>query len=105
MADTELRPDATDLRGQWIKPDGEVVGDTTCERVKELIRSGILKQVAGGGWETLCRDPRDGRLWELTFPLGELRGGGPRRLAGISEAAARAKYQIPRSSRAVRREG
>lgn len=53
-----------------------------------------LERAAGtnGGWDTLFRDPRDGRLWELTFPQGNLFAGGPRRLAVIAEADARAKY-------------
>ena len=38
----------------------------------------------GGGWETLYRDPDDGRFWKLTFPKGHLHGGGPPALILVS---------------------
>ena len=34
-----------------------------------------IERVAG--WEKIYRDPRDGRFWLLTYPFGELQGGGP----------------------------
>ena len=55
-----------------------------------------LVGVAEGGWRQLYRDPRDGRLWELTFPQGSLHGGGPRRLAVVDEAEAREGFGIER---------
>ena len=39
-----------------------------------LVLIGIEKV---GGWEKLYRDPGDGRCWLLTYPFGELQGGGP----------------------------
>jgi hypothetical protein len=44
------------------------------------------------GWDTLYRDPNDGRLWELTFPDSDSEGGGPPRLACLDVDAAREKY-------------
>ncbi len=44
------------------------------------------------GWNTLYRDPGSGQLWEVTYPMGEMHGGGPRALALINDAYARAKY-------------
>ena len=49
---------------------------------------------ASNGWDWLFRDPRDGRLWEQTYPLGSLHGAGPRRLANIALEQARAKYEL-----------
>ncbi len=49
---------------------------------------------ANGGWEQLFRDPRDGRLWELSFPRGSLHGGGHRRLACITRKDAAAGYPL-----------
>jgi len=31
---------------------------------------------ADGGWSTLYCDPSDRRLWEMTYPQGDLHGGG-----------------------------
>lgn len=47
------------------------------------------------GWDWLFRDPRDGRLWEQTYPHGSLHGPGARRLAIVEEEAARRKYGLP----------
>ena len=91
----ELAPEEVDLRGDWVVKKGRsVVGDTTEERIEWLITQ-KLQRIAKdwSGWETLYRDPQDGRLWELTYPRGEMHGGGPRRLRVISRDEAAAKYK------------
>src|SRR5579872_1950519 len=79
----KIEPHETELTGNWVVEGGHVRGDATCERVNWLTQSWLV-QVAhsrsGGGWETLYRDPSDGRLWERTYPQGEMHGGGPPRL-------------------------
>jgi len=86
-----LKPDETDLRGEWIVVDGKVIGNEICDRIAFLIKH-YLKKVAGGGWETLYVDPNDGRYWELTYPESEMHGGGPPSLAVLSKEQAEAKY-------------
>ncbi len=90
----ELSPDEADLRGDWIvQEDRSVVGDATEQRINWLTAH-KLQEIARdwSGWETLYRDPRDGRLWELTYPQSEMHGGGPRRLHIVSREEAAAKY-------------
>ena len=90
----ELAPDEVDLRGDWVvQKDRSVVADATDKRIDWLIAE-KLERIANdsSGWETLYRDPRDGRLWELTYPRGEMHGGGPRRLHVLSREEAAAKY-------------
>ena len=90
----ELAPDEVDLRGDWVvQADRSIVGDATEQRI-EWLTAQKLKRVASdsSGWETLYRDSRDGRLWELTYPQGEMQGGGPRRLRVLSRDEAAAKY-------------
>ena len=59
--------------------NGRVRGDATCQRIESLTTND-LQEVAiskqWGGWETLFRDPDDGRYWERTYPQGEMQGGG-----------------------------
>ena len=86
-----LKSDETDLRGVWSFVDGKMIANDACKRIESLVKH-HLKQVAGGGWETLYLDPNDGRYWEQTYPQGEMHGGGPPRLAVISKAEAEAKY-------------
>jgi len=90
-----IQPHETELTGNWVVEDGRARGDATCERIKLLTQS-WLEQVAysrdGGGWETLYRDPSDGRLWERTYPQREMHGGGPPRLTFLMPEHAAEKY-------------
>jgi hypothetical protein len=92
-----LTPDETELIGDWIVKGSNVVGDETQERISWLIGN-VLEEMAisipFGAWETLFRDPEDGRLWELAYPQGEMHGGGPQALRCISEEIARQKYKF-----------
>jgi hypothetical protein len=85
----------TELIGAWVVQDGHVNSDQTGRRISSLVREKLRKVgVAGGGWEILFQDPQDGRLWELTFPRGEMQGGGPRALRLVREEDARRKYDF-----------
>jgi immunity protein 27 of polymorphic toxin system len=91
----ELAPDEVDVRGDWVvQKDRSVVADATEQRI-EWLTTQKLERIANdwSGWETLYRDPRDGRLWELTYPQSEMHGGGPRRLHVLSRDEAAAKYE------------
>jgi hypothetical protein len=89
----ELGPEETELVGQWLDTGNRIEGDFVAARI-EWLTSESLVRVAATGWTTLYRDLQDGRLWELTYPRGELHGGGPPRLAVIAPAAAAAKYGV-----------
>ena len=89
----KLRPEETELIGKWDVVGNTVVEDSICLRIEMLISS-YLEKIGGGGWETLYRDPKDHRYWELTYPQGHVHGGGPPRLAVLSEKEARKKYSL-----------
>lgn len=82
----------TELRGALaLGLTGEP--DETEARIRWLVAHKLEPQgSASNGWDWLFRDPRDGRLWEQTYPLGSLHGAGPRRLAVITPDVAHAKY-------------
>ncbi|MFC0682900.1 Imm27 family immunity protein [Lysobacter korlensis] len=81
------------LVGRWLSTGGGVSGDPACRRIEALV-SGHLLELArtDGGWRTLYRDPHDGRLWERSYPQGELHGGGPPALHCVTLKQARAVY-------------
>jgi hypothetical protein len=85
------------LIGAWVAGADGVSADETCIRIENLVRN-QLEHVAdhphNGAWETLFRDPRDGRFWERTYPQGNVHGGGPPALRVIPRLEARAKYQL-----------
>lgn len=92
----DLAPGETELHGQWIaRPDGRTEGDPVDERIRWLtINRLVALGTTSDGWDWLFRDPRDGRLWELTFPQGSLHGSGPRRLAVVEPQLALARYGL-----------
>jgi hypothetical protein len=91
----ELQQDETVLIGSWLQESGSVKGDEVCQRIEWLIKSHLTSLAKDStGWETLYRDPNDGRLWERTYPQSELHGGGPPQLRLISVDEAITKYQI-----------
>jgi hypothetical protein len=96
MDDDTLQPDLTahEVALQGSLSHG-ITGapDVVESRIRWLVANRLAPLgSAAGGWDWLFRDPRDGRLWELTFPLGSLHGPGPRRLAVIDPRRAEEKY-------------
>jgi hypothetical protein len=62
-------------------------------RIDQLIAHELVEvSRLPSGWAVLYRDPQDARLWELTYPQGELHGGGPPRLTSIPAQDARERY-------------
>ena len=69
-------------------------GDSaTASRIAWLTATALTRIAqSADGWDTLYRDPADGRYWEHTYPQSELHGGGPPRLACVALDAVRSKY-------------
>jgi hypothetical protein len=91
----KLAPSETLIVGHWLSDGrGGVVADDSARRIEELVRAFLVELgTDSSGWEVLYRDPDDGRLWELTYPQGELQGGGPPQLRQLSREEAQQKYQ------------
>jgi Immunity protein 27 len=92
---TKLQPNEQLLTGSWIAQNGKVHGDAICERIKWLLAHHLQKVADSpqwGAWETLYRDPDDGRYWERTYPQSELHGGGPPELRVLTTEEAGQKY-------------
>jgi hypothetical protein len=91
----KLRPDETELIGKWVEEDGRAARDPNCKRVHLLVDEYLEKigvSAESGGWDTLFRDPEDGRYWERIYLEGDGHGGGPPSLINLSEDEARRKY-------------
>jgi immunity protein 27 of polymorphic toxin system len=91
----KLQPNERVLTGRWLVEDGRARGDAICDRI-ECLAVHHLQKVAispdSGGWETLYRDPDDGRYWERTYPQSEMHGGGPPELKCLTFQEASKKY-------------
>jgi Immunity protein 27 len=90
---TPLLPDETELTGHWQLVAGTMVADDTCRRIQQLISEQLIEIATdSSGWHALYRDPQDFRLWELSYPQGEMHGGGPPKLTRISSQRAKAIF-------------
>jgi hypothetical protein len=90
-----LKRDETRLDGEWVFRGGRMVADATCERIKDLVTSHLEKVTTDrSGWDTLYRDPEDGRYWELVYLHSEMHGGGPPSLILVEKDAIKEKYGI-----------
>jgi hypothetical protein len=90
-----LEPGERVLVGRWLGQSSRAERDPTCVRIEYLTECVLQKlgfSKEGGAWETLFRDPADGRLWERTYPESEYHGGGPPMLIVIDHATAMKKY-------------
>lgn len=89
----KLRPNEVNLVGQWEYINEEVTADSTSRRIAWLIEVQLVRLASdASGWDTLYRDPADGRLWELTYPDSGAHGGGSPRLTYIDSVTALRKY-------------
>ena len=93
-----IKPSETLLTGRWINQSGRLVADDVCKRIAALTKA-HLQEIGrdSSGWNTLYRDPSDGRCWELSYPQSELHGGGPPELRSLNAEEVRKKYgaQLP----------
>jgi hypothetical protein len=88
-----IKPSETVLTGQWVLQGGRPVADDVCKRILALTKSHLLEVGRdASGWNTLYRDPTDGRYWELVYPQSEIHGGGPPELRCLTTNEAREKY-------------
>lgn len=93
----KLQPSEHLLSGSWIYVSNVMQADDVCRRVEWLVSNDLRKIASSpvwGDWEQLFQDPADGRYWELTYPHGDLQGGGPPQLKWITEKEAKVKYKI-----------
>src|SRR5512138_2026643 len=89
------RPEELMLAGSWTQPGAGAAHDDVDRRIFWLVSRRLIPlAVADGGWRQLFKDPRDGRLWELSFPHGSLHGGGPRRLECVAALVAAERYGV-----------
>ena len=90
--------DTSELVGSGTLVGKQMVEDETSLLISELIQKRLQKiAVDSSGWETLYQDPQDERFWELSFPHGEMQGGGPMTLRVLSDDSARLKYGLLRN--------
>jgi hypothetical protein len=70
-----------ELTEHWVVQGSSVSAEGDAAKIDALLSAELIKLSAtDGGWRTLYRHRLTGGLWELSYPQGEMHGGGPRRL-------------------------
>jgi len=77
--------DRPDLADKWIVDGTNIAAAGDARAIDELLAS-ALEEVASdtSSWRKLYRHHTDGHFWELSYPHGEVHGGGPRRLRQLA---------------------
>ncbi len=90
-----IRPDETQLIGQWGFENRKMRADAVVERIEWLVEH-QLERVASdwSKWYTLYRDPADGRYWERAYLQGHLQGAGPPSLLHVTPAQIERRYGL-----------
>jgi hypothetical protein len=90
-----IGPDEVEIIGSWVMVNGRLTEDDAARRITSLVET-ELKHIATtqDGWEKLYLDPQDGRFWELTYPRGEMQGGGPQALLLARPQKVQEKYGV-----------
>lgn len=84
-----------ELIGTWFIDKGTIKEDETSKRINALINNYLIElSTDQSGWYKLYRDPNDGRYWELSYPNGDMAGGGPPMLKYLPETKILERYQI-----------
>ena len=92
----KIKPNETIIDSDWTIESNKIAHEESIqirERIYQLTHF-YLENITKPDWDTLYRDPADHRLWELTYPKGEMHGGGYPRLSYISNEEAASKYGI-----------
>lgn len=89
LADYELTPDSSLIRGFWIDLGSRVEKDSGWVRIEWLIAN-RLELVKQGGIDVgmLYRYPADNSLWHYWLVAPQMAGGGPPALEKISDEQA-----------------
>jgi hypothetical protein len=80
------------FEGKWIFDGQRLVADEVCKQIDALLRTLTPCGSSDDGWTKLYRDTEGGTFWELTYPYGEMHGGGPPRLESLSSEEMRLRH-------------
>jgi hypothetical protein len=73
-----------ELNDVWELHDGRMRAVGDARLIDDLLKNELV-EVRKDNWAVLYRHKETGEYWDLTYPQGELHGGGPRRLRVVSD--------------------
>ena len=98
-----INPNETLIVGSWVMAGGRMIADSEVQHIRTLVADELERvAIAPSGWESLYKNPRDGRYWEMFFPHSEMHGGDPEALRVVDLRSVQEKYGISDGSAAQR---
>jgi len=82
-----------ELNDVWEVYDSRMRPMGDAQSIDDLLKNKLV-EVRRGDWAILYRHKETGEFWELTYPQGEMHGGGPRRLRIVSDPNDWRPYQL-----------
>jgi hypothetical protein len=81
-------PSPTELNDIWLFENGRMVERGDSAIITRMLEHELESvRTEDGGWTTIYRHRDTSELWELSCPLSEIHGAGPRRLRLLSRRA------------------
>ncbi|MDR0954252.1 MAG: immunity 27 family protein [Rikenellaceae bacterium] len=92
----KIKPTETTIDSAWGINSHNLTREEGVESTLRIywLTGNYLKEISTLGSETLYRDPKDHRYWELTYPQYEYHGGGPPLLRYLTDEEAVDKYHV-----------
>ena len=92
----KIKSNETIIDSDWTKLPNHLTREKAFEVQKRIywLKTNYLKKLVDKGWEVLYIDTDDNRFWELTYPNGEIHGGGAPLLKNINKDIVLSKYGI-----------
>ena len=81
-----------ELNDIWEFQDGRIRAVGDAKSINDLLKNKLV-EVRKENWAILYRHKETGEFWDLTYPQGEIHGGGPRRLRVVSDPDDWTPYQ------------
>jgi hypothetical protein len=90
-----------ELRDVWIIVGTDAVAGGDAETINDWLAN-KLDNVRGDGWFVLYRHRDSGQFWELSYPQGEMHGGGARLLTCLGDTPSGRWSDIAQGSRGAK---
>jgi hypothetical protein len=73
------------LRDEWIRSGNRTIAAGDAPTIDQLLSEKLERvQADASGWRLLYKSRDALQFWELTYPFGEMHGGGPRLLTCLA---------------------